>query len=170
MSESNRELLITGLRNAYAVESQALDMLKSQHNRLDDYPELKSRIGEHITETEQQIVRLERCLGKFGESASTLKDFALRAMGNLQNWMHALASDEVLKGTFASYAFENYEIASYTALIAMAEACGDAEVADVCRQTLREEEAMADWLRQRIDPTVRQYMAKQRAEGSAGVK
>ena len=49
----------------------------------------------------------------------------------------------MLKGTFASVSLEHYEIASYKSLIAMAEACNERSVAEVCRQNLREEEAMA---------------------------
>ena len=73
---------------------------------------------------------------------------------------HATADDEVLKGTFASVSSEHYEIAAYKSLIAMAEACNDQSVAEVCRQNLREEEAMAQFLDSNIEQVTRTYVAK----------
>lgn len=171
MAETSRDLLIAGLKNAYALETQALDMMRTQHNRLDEYPELKARVGQHVNETEQQMKRLEGCLAQFNESPSSLKDFALRLTGNLQSMFHATAEDEVIKSVFASNAFENYEIATYKGLAAMAEVAGARDVADVARQSLREEEDMARFINEHVDSTVREYMAKHAvgAESQTGV-
>lgn len=171
MLESNRDLLIAGLKDAYALETQALDMMRTQQDRLDQYPELKSRIGQHVTETEQQIQRLESCLAQFNESPSTLKDFALRLAGNLQSMFHAAADDEVIKNIFASNAFENYEIATYKGLAAMAESVGAQDVADVARENLREEEAMARFINEHIESTVQSFLAKRAAgeEAQTGI-
>jgi len=163
MLETNRDFLIAGLKDAYALESQALDMLRAQHERLDPYPELKARIGQHVTETEQQIQRLESCLAQFNESPFTLKDFALRLAGSVQSMFHASADDEVIKNVFASNAFENYEIATYKGLVAMAETVGAQDVVDVARQNLREEEAMARFINEHIESTVRSFLAKRSA-------
>lgn len=165
MPDSNRDFLITGLKDAYALEAQALDMLRTQHSRLDQYPELKARIGQHVEETEQQIKRLEGCLAQFNETPSTLKDMALRLTGNLQSVFHSAAEDEVIKNIFASNAFENYEIATYRGLAAIAEIAGAHDVADVARQNLREEEDMARFIGDHVDSTVREFMA-QRAVGT----
>lgn len=171
MPESNRDLLITGLKNAYAMETQALDMMRTQHDRLDDYPELKSRIGQHVTETEQQMHRLEGCLAQFNETPSSLKDMALRLSGNLQAMFHAAAEDEVIKNVFASNAFENYEIATYKGLAAMAETAGAHDIADVARQNLREEEDMARFISDHVESTVREFMTRHAvgAESQTGV-
>ena len=84
----------------------------------------------------------------------------LRLVGNMQTMLHATADDEVLKGTFASVSLEHYEIAAYKSLIAMAEACNEPAVAEVCRQNLREEEAMAQFLDSNIEHVTRTYLAK----------
>jgi ferritin-like metal-binding protein YciE len=78
----------------------------------------------------------------------------------MQTLFHATADDEVLKGTFASVSLEHYEIAAYKSLVAMAEACNDRAVAEVCRQNLREEEAMAEFLDSNIEQVPRTYLAK----------
>lgn len=160
MATETRKLLEKGLRNAHALETQAETILKDQYNRLEAYPELRERIAMHADETRNQITRVERCLEKLGTSASMLKDTALQLQGSMQGMMHASASDEVLKDTFASYAFENYEIAAYKALIIMAEDEGEDDIADACRETLEEEERMADWLDEHIPMTVHSYIGK----------
>jgi ferritin-like metal-binding protein YciE len=160
MAYSPRDILITGLKNAYALESHAADVTENQASRLGDYPELQRRVQQHHEETLRQRDRLGECLSQLGESPSTLKDSVLRLVGNLQNMFHATADDEVLMGTFASVSLEHYEIAAYKSLIAMAEACNDLSVANVCRQNLREEEAMAEFLDRNIEQVTRAYLAK----------
>ena len=46
-------------------------------------------------------------------------------VGNLAALGHSTASDEVVKNTFANFAFEHYEIASYSSLLTLAELAGD---------------------------------------------
>ena len=160
MAYSQREILITGLKNAYALEDHAADVTQNQANRLGDYPELQRRIEQHHQETLRQRDQLGECLNRLGESPSRVKDAVLRLMGNLQTMFHATADDEVLKGLFASVSLEHYEIAAYKSLVAMAEACGEASVAEVCRHNLREEEAMAQFLDASIEQVTRSYLAK----------
>ena len=160
MAYSQREILVTGLKNAYALESHAADVTENQASRLGDYPELQRRVQQHHEETLGQRDRLGECLSQLGESPSNLKESVLRLVGNLQTMFHATADDEVLKGTFASVSLEHYEIAAYRSLIAMAEACSERSVAEVCRQNLREEEAMAEFLDRNIEQVTRAYLAK----------
>lgn len=45
------EHLVDWLRDAYAMEKQAESMLKAQSSRLENYPELRQRIDQHLQET-----------------------------------------------------------------------------------------------------------------------
>ena len=56
-----RELFITGLKNAHALENQAHEMLERQIERMKDYPDLRSKLRDHLGETKQQLKRLETC-------------------------------------------------------------------------------------------------------------
>ena len=67
MTTDSRETLIVGLRNAYALEGQALSTMEKFDARLEHYPELKMVVGRHIEETRGQQELVERCLGGFGE-------------------------------------------------------------------------------------------------------
>ncbi len=160
MAYSQRDILITGIKNAYGIEAHAADVTENQANRLGDYPDLQRRVQQHHRETIGQRDRLGDLLSGFGESPSAMKDAVLRLVGNLQTMFHATADDEVLKGTFASVSLEHYEIAMYKSLIAMAQACNETAVAEVCRQNLREEEAMAQFLDGNIEQVTRTYLAK----------
>ena len=166
MADSKRDILIVGLRNAYALEGQALSTMRNVEGRLENYPELKAAVTRHITETEGQQRMVEECLGRFDETPSALKEFATKLAGNLQAMAHAVAGDEVLKDMFALFAFEHFEIASYRSLIAMAEGVGETSVVQTCQTILRQEEATAERLGRLIEPVTKAYADRE----SSGVK
>lgn len=158
-----RDAFVSGLRNAHAMEKEALQIMKRQLERLTDYPMLQARLRQHHAETERQAERLEHLLGRHEESHSSLKDTVMSIAGNLAAMAHAPAEDEVLKNTFADLAFEAYEIAAYKSLIAMAKAGGDSEAEGVLVQNLKEEEAMAAWLDSHVDEVTTTYLRQRRA-------
>src|SRR3546814_12860689 len=75
-----------------------------------------------------------------------MKDLAGRLTAFGQAMSGLFVSDEVVKGSMASYTFEHMEISAYRSLIAAAEAVGDQQTKQVCQEILAEEEAMASWL------------------------
>ena len=153
-----RPIFVTGLQNAHAVENQALALIDRQLDRLVHYPEVADRLREHRRETVIQIDRLEEILRSLGESHSSLKDFALNMMGNFAAMGHVMADDEILKNSFVNYAFENFEIASYTSLVAMAEAGSFATAKVLLNETLVEEIAMAAWIHETLSDLTRKYV------------
>ncbi len=148
------------LRDAHAMEKQAEKMLETQAGRLEHYPQLKARIEQHITETRGQLEKLEQCLSLLGTDTSAVKDIGGKLAAFGQGMSGMMASDEVVKGNMASYAFEHFEIASYKALIQAAETVGKPEIASLCQEILKEEEAMAQWLFDHLDDTTRQFLAR----------
>jgi len=167
MAESKRDILITGLKNAYALEGQALSTMRNVEARLENYPQLKSAVTQHITETERQQGMVEECLGRFNETPSSLKEFATKVAGNMAALAHVPAGDEVLKNMFALFAFEHYEIASYRSLIAMAEDVGETSVVQTCQTILRQEESTAQKLGQMIETVTKSYMDRESSGAQA---
>lgn len=159
LHQDAREIYITGLKNAHAMESEALAILRPQARRNESYPEIAARLGRHIEETERQMDRLTRILDRLGADNSPLKDAVLSAMGSLAALGHAAAPDEILKNGFANFAFENYEIAAYTSLLVLARAVGDTEALALLEASLAEEEAMAAFLESQIEPVTLRYAA-----------
>ncbi|WP_137388575.1 ferritin-like domain-containing protein [Rhodoligotrophos defluvii] len=145
-----RDHLLSWLRDVHAAEEQAIKMLSSFARRIENYPELKARIEQHVTETQRQSERVRECLRRHGSDASTLKDTGTKLMGLGQGLSGIFTSDEIIKGVLASYTFEQMEIASYKILVAAARRLGDAETARVCEEILQEELAMAGWLESRF--------------------
>ncbi|WP_128253130.1 ferritin-like domain-containing protein [Falsirhodobacter deserti] len=152
------EVFITGLKNAHAMENQALSIMKPQLKRIEHYPEVAAQLDLHITETEGQIQRIEEILDRLSESASGLKDAALSASGAMAALSHTMASDEILKNSFANFAFEHFEIAAYTSLLTAGEESGAADL-PLLRQNLDEELRMAEWLQDNLPAVTRSYSA-----------
>lgn len=141
-----RSVFLVGLKNAHAMEKQALSIMQPQVNRLTHYPDLSQRLQSHITETETQISRLDDILQSLGESSSSVKDSLLSAFGSMAALGHVTAGDEVLKNSCANLAFENYEIAAYISLLTAARASGEGRAATLLEQSLDEERRMAEWV------------------------
>jgi ferritin-like metal-binding protein YciE len=148
------------LRDAHAMEEQAESMLSAQASRIENYPELKAKIEQHLTQTQSQRERIQACIERRGASTSGMRDVAGKTTAMMQGLTGAMASDEVVKGILASYAFEHTEIASYKILIAAAERCGDAETARVCQDICREEEETAAALAQLMPQVTSTYLSR----------
>jgi ferritin-like metal-binding protein YciE len=171
MSQANaseaRDVFIAGLKNAHAMERQALSIMSPQIDRIDSYPEVKDRLVQHKRETEAQVERLESVLDALGEKPSVMKDAALSIAGGMAALGHTPAPDEILKNSFANFAFENYEIAAYNSLIVLAEAAGVDDAVEPLQQNLVEEEAMAAWLESNLASVTEKYVALREAGETA---
>lgn len=166
-NESVRSIFVTGLRNAHAMEAQAIQLLERQIERLDDFPDLKSRMQQHLTETHRQQERIDRILGSMSEQPSSMKDTAMSILGNLATVANMPADDEVLKNSFASFAFENYETATYKSLIGIAQEAGALDAAKLLQRSCEEEQAMATWLDRQLPSVTERYIARSTARDAA---
>jgi ferritin-like metal-binding protein YciE len=162
--ETPRDVFIVGLRNAHSVEVKATQLLERQIEALSDYPDVRARLEQHLGETRTQLNRLEEILGSLDESPSTIKDTLLAAFGNALVVPQGMAGDAILKGAFASFAFEHYEIAAYRSLITMTEVVGLPQFRAQLEATLNEELRMAQWLGDNIPAVTRRYLAEVKAK------
>jgi ferritin-like metal-binding protein YciE len=158
MSNTARDLFIVGLRNAHAMEVQARELMERQSERLDEYPEVKSKVSTHLQETKEQLRRIEECLEACGESTSSLKDTTQSVTANVQAMMHSMAGDEILKNTFANEAFENFEIAAYKSLLALCGPAGVNAAKPQLEQSLKEEQRMASWIDSNVEKITMDYL------------
>ncbi|WP_271898669.1 ferritin-like domain-containing protein [Candidatus Phyllobacterium onerii] len=155
------------LRDAHAMEQQALTMLKGQESRLESYPDLRGRISQHIGETERHADMVRKCLERRNTDTSSLKDAGAKLTALGQSLSGIFVSDEVMKGSLASYTFEHMEIASYKMLIEAADYVGDGETKSVCEAILRDEEAMAAWLADQAGEVTRTFLQREARASSA---
>src|SRR5271166_4520467 len=132
-TDTAREIYMTGLRNQHAVENEAVSLLNRQIERTETYPELVERMRLHVQESEGQLRRLEELLHAFGTSHSGFKDTVASIGANLAALGQSMAPDEIIKNSLANFAFENDEIASYKALLVLADASGHRAAAVAAR-------------------------------------
>jgi ferritin-like metal-binding protein YciE len=154
------------LRDAHAAEEQAETMLSGMAKRIQNYPDLKARIEQHLRETQRHAQLVRGCIERRGGSASAVKEAAAKMIGLGQALSGMFVTDEVMKGSIASYAFEAMEIASYCIPVNASRQVGDEQTASVCEQILKEEEDMANWLQENIPALTRQYLARDETAGA----
>ncbi len=164
------EVLVTNLRNAHALEKQVVAVLETQLKNMDDYPDLHARVSQHVFETREQTRRLESALELCGESPSMIKDAMLSAMGMSQSAMQGFSDDAVLKAVTADMMTEHLEIATYRTLITLAEMAGKSELLPRLEESLREEEAMAAWFDENLEPITQRFVELKAAERQAVVE
>jgi ferritin-like metal-binding protein YciE len=166
-NDVTQSLFITGLQNIHGVENQALALIDRQLDHLENYPEVSDMLRKHRAETEEQIQRVDAILAEFDADPSKLKDIFLSISGNMAAIAHVPAADEILKNSFANYAFENFEIASYTSLLTLADAVGQNNIAAPLQQSLAEEQRMATWVLESLPALTMKYVGLREAGETA---
>ena len=160
---AKQDRLLQWLRDAHAMEKQAETMLSAQAKRIENYPELKARLEQHIRETQEQAELIEGCIKRCGGNPSAAKGMAGKMTAMMQGMGGMAAGDEVVKGAMAGYTFEHFEISAYRVLIATAEEAGDHETKRVCEQILAQEENMAAWLAEHLPQVAKTYLTREDA-------
>jgi ferritin-like metal-binding protein YciE len=165
MSQTAISILTLALRRAHAMESHALELLERRATHLERFPELQAQIQHHLGETERQLERIEDCLDALGEDApaaqdvSSVEPFRSPVSGN---------NGELLDEAFADCALENYEIAAYRSLLTLCEMAVQRSIAPLLQESLKEEEAMARWIKDNISRLTRDYVTEsERKAGNA---
>jgi ferritin-like metal-binding protein YciE len=166
---TSNEVLVAGLRNAHAMENQALASIRPQLSRLENYPEVSEILDRHLHETEGQIQRIKDILQTLDESTSALKDTVMSFTGTMAAVTHSMAPDEILKNSMANFAFEHFEIAAYASLITKARLCGASAAIPLLEQNLMEEQRMADLIEQMLPSVTKRYITLKASGLRAGV-
>lgn len=159
-SATGQDLLLAWLNDAYGMENALIQTLQNHARDAKNYPQLQVKLDQHLAQTRRHADMVRSCIERLGGRTNSLKTSLGVAMGKVQGLSTGAATDEVVKDGLADFAAENFEIASYTALIAVAEQLGDRETAAICNQILREEQEMARWLEQNLPVTTRETVNK----------
>lgn len=158
--ERAREIYLAGLRNQHAVETQAIETIERELSRMEDYTELHAKMRQEIERSKTQAARLEAPLSKHGTSHSATKETVTSAAGKVAGMVHLPASDEVIKNLLAAIGYKGYEIASYKALISMAEAAGVSEDKQTLEQSMQEEMEVAKWHLDHLPTVVQTFIRR----------
>lgn len=155
MSHSSLEQLTTWLNSAYSMEQSLAQVLENHAKDAKDHPEIQQQFERHIEETQRHAELVRECLERLGEKPSMMKSMIGSISGMVQGASTGMFRDELIKNFLADFAAENFEIACYRSLLTAAEELEQPEIAEICLDILQEEEAMAQWLEERIPAITR---------------
>jgi ferritin-like metal-binding protein YciE len=151
---------VAWLQDAYAMEEALVPILENHAKDAKEFPAVQTRIAQHADETRRHAELVRTCLEQIGEKPSGTKNVLSGLFGGTQSVATGMFKDELIKNNLMDVASENFEIASYKALISAAEDMGHTQIAATCRQILVEEERMAQWLDQQLPMAVRTSLQK----------
>jgi ferritin-like metal-binding protein YciE len=139
---SLESVLVEELKDLYNAESQLVKALPKMAKGASS-PELKNLITEHLQETKGQVDRLKQIFEQLGKRPSGKLCKGME--GLIEEGKEQLESDEegAVKDVGiagAALRVEHYEIAGYTAAIAIAKTLGQDEIVELLTETLNEEE------------------------------
>jgi ferritin-like metal-binding protein YciE len=155
---TGKDLFVAWLNDAYGMENALIKVLEHQIKDAKDFPPIQAKLEQHLEQTKRHAELVKGCVENLGGHTSTVKTGISKLFGQMQALSTGPAHDELMKNALADYAAENFEIASYTALIRAAQELGEQETARVCQQLLRDEEEMAQWLQQQLPTLVQQSL------------
>jgi ferritin-like metal-binding protein YciE len=152
------DLFLHTLQDIYYAENQITSALPKMIDKASN-PKLKEGFETHLTETKNQIGRLDRVFEMLGQSPKGVDCPAIDGIiEEADEVAGEVADKEVLDAALIAnaQAVEHYEITRYGTLIAWAKQLGRNDCITLLRQNLREEEATDKKLtalaEQRINP------------------
>jgi ferritin-like metal-binding protein YciE len=151
--------LDTYLKDAHALEEQAVQLLASGPKLVDD-DELAAGFEQHLHETEAHEQRIAARLEARGSKPSTLKDMALKGGAMNLGGFFGVQPDTTAKLAGFAFAFEHLEIAGYELLKRVAARAGDSETVALAEGILADEEAAAEKVATSWHRAVRKEMSE----------
>jgi ferritin-like metal-binding protein YciE len=152
------------LADAYAIESQALQLLE-QGQAIAGESGLQKVFSDHLEETRAQQAAVRARIEGRGERPSRFKRVLLRVGGvNLGGFFGAQPDTPAKLAGFA-FAFEHLEVAAYEQLQRVARRAGDDETARIAQRIAGEERAAAAAIRARFDAAVETALSAQSLSG-----
>lgn len=166
------DLLLMKVKSLYDIENVTLKALPLMARKA-SHQELKKAFRDHLDETRAQIARLESVFAYFGQTPERLKVEAIRGLIEDAKWVIRKITDKPARDValigVAEY-IEHYEIAGYEVATAWAQELGYAEMAELLAESMREEIATSEKLRElgvlRID---RRILSQEERSGTAGM-
>lgn len=151
---SLRDVLVDELRDLYSAENQLVKALPKMAKGATN-EDLKDLITSHLEETKGQVERLKQVFEKLeekptGEHCKGMEVLVAEGAEHLEKDEEDALKDIALMG--AALRVEHYEIAGYTASIAIARELGEEEIVSLLTETLNEEQQATEKLLSQAEP------------------
>ncbi len=163
---SLQDVFIEELRDLYSAENQIVKALPKMAKAADN-EDLKAAFKTHLEETKGQVDRLKQAfehLGKkpTGQHCNGMEGVVAEGKEAIESDEEGAVKDVQLIG--AALRVEHYEIAGYTAAIAIAKTLGQKEIADLLTETLKEEQATGKLLIAHSKPLLKEAGSEEDAD------
>jgi ferritin-like metal-binding protein YciE len=142
-ADGMRNEVVVYLRDAHAIEAQAIRLLESGPE-IAGFDELAAALREHLGETREQQAAVEDRLRAHDSKPSRFQDTAMRIGGINIGAFFGAQPDTPAKLAGFAFAFEHLEIAAYELLRRIAARAGDAETVAVAERILVQEQRAAE--------------------------
>ncbi len=163
MSRDIEQQLVKYLTDAHAMEMQSMAVLEKGIEIAGDL-DLAQLMRGHLNDTRDHERYVKQRLEALGESPSTLKNLGAQAAAKGLGLLAQGMPDTPAKLVAVAFAFEQFEIASYTLLRKVAERAEDEATISMCDRILAVEQQAAELIEQNFD------LALERSLEAVGVK
>ena len=159
---SLRDVLVDELRDLYSAENQLVKALpKMAHGSTNE--DLKELFTSHLEQTKGHVERLKQVFEQLeekptGELCKGMEGLVAEGKEQLENDDEGALKDVAIMG--AALRVEHYEIAGYTAAIAIARQLGEDEIVSLLTDTLNEEETASEKVLSQAEPLFEQASAE----------
>ena len=170
MTETKREAkLVQYLSEAYGKEKE-LETALEAHIGMTTRKPYKKRLQDHLKETKSHARSLESRIKQIGGGGPQFIDkvagqASAKAKSLAKGPLHMVRgvsdAEKMLKNAKTEYFNEHEEIATYSAIEALAESVGDPETAKLARSIRREEGRMASYLARQIPVLTKAVVAEE---------
>jgi len=162
---SLQDVFIEELRDLYSAENQLIKALPKMAKAASD-KELKAAVKSHLEETKGQVQRLRQVFQIIGKKPTGQHCNGME--GVVEEGKEAIESDE--EGSVkdvqligAQLRIEHYEIAGYTAAIAIGKALKEKEIVALLTETLKEEQNAGKLLLSQAKPLLKDASSEEDA-------
>lgn len=170
---SLESVLVDELKDLYNAENQLAKALPKMAKGASS-PELKELFTEHLEETKGQVERLKQIFEMLGQKPTgkvckAMQGLVEEGKEQLENNEEGATKDVCIAG--AALRVEHYEIAGYTAAIAIAEALGHDEIVELLTENLNEEEEAGRKVQEQTEPLLEEASSEgEEEEGEEDVE
>jgi ferritin-like metal-binding protein YciE len=165
-AEATEREVIKYLRDAHALEAQAIQMLEAGP-KIAEYDSLRTLFEEHLEESREHQRLVDERLSALGSRPGRFQAAAMRGSAlNLGGFFKIQPDTPVKLGGFA-YAFEALESGAYELLSRTARRAGDEQTAAMAEQILVNERETAERVAATWDDAVDAALAQQTGSASA---
>jgi ferritin-like metal-binding protein YciE len=163
---SLQDVMLEELRDLYSAENQLLKALPKLAKAAEE-EDLKQAFTSHLEQTRGQVDRLKKVFELLDEKPTGKHCNGME--GLIEEGQEAIDEDE--EGSLydigligAAARVEHYEIAGYTAVIAMANGLGLSQISQYLDANLSEEDATRGLLEEKLEELIEQSASEPRAE------